>query len=106
MKTASRYFVLHKIIALPARISDDTFAQYLLEFPYFGVDNIQRNFILFTKADLSYCNESTITVFPPNKAIYSMQVVTCESNLYFQTANNYNLCQRKLLLHYRTPVLQ
>jgi hypothetical protein len=47
-------------------------------------------------------------VCPTNKAIheYSTQVVTCESSLYFQTAGNYNLCQRKLLLHYRTPFLR
>ena len=43
---------------------------------------------------------------PTNKAIYSTQLVTCESSLYFQTADNYNLCQRKLLLYYRTPILQ
>jgi hypothetical protein len=39
VKTASRYFVLHNIIAIPARISDK-FSQYLLAFPYFGLDNI------------------------------------------------------------------
>jgi hypothetical protein len=39
VKTVSRYFVLHSIIALPARISDK-FAQYLLDSPYFGLDNI------------------------------------------------------------------
>ena len=41
LKTASRYFVLHNIIALPARISDNKFAQYLLDFPYLVLDNIQ-----------------------------------------------------------------
>jgi hypothetical protein len=40
LKTASPYFVLHNIIVLPARISDK-FAQYLLDFPYLGLDNIQ-----------------------------------------------------------------
>ena len=106
LKTASRYFVLHKIIALPARISDDKFAQYTLDFLYFGLDNIQRNYILFTEADLSYCSKGSITVCPANTAIYSTQVVTCESSLFFQTADAHNLCRRKLLLHYRTPTLR
>jgi len=36
-----------------------------------------------------------------------MQIVMCESSLFFfQTADNYNLCQRKLILRYRTPTLQ
>ena len=46
MKTAGRHFVLHKIITLPTRIAKDTFVQYLPEFPYFGIDNIQHNYIL------------------------------------------------------------
>jgi hypothetical protein len=45
-------------------------------------------------------------VCPANTAICSTHVVTCEYALFFQTADNYNLCQRNLLLHYRTPVLQ
>ena len=41
IKTASRYLVLHKITALPVRISDDKFAQYSLDFSYFALDNIR-----------------------------------------------------------------
>ena len=106
LKTASRYFVLHKINSLPARISDDKFAQYSLDFLYFSLDNIQRKYILFTEADLSHCTTSSITVCPANKAIYSTHIVMCESSLFFQTADDHSLCQRKLLLHYRTPTLQ
>ena len=50
VKTVSRYFVLHNTIALPARITDNKFAQNLLDSPYFGLDNIQRHYILFTEA--------------------------------------------------------
>jgi len=41
LKTACLYFILHKIIALPGRIFDDTNAQYLLDFTYVCLDNIQ-----------------------------------------------------------------
>ena len=71
LKTASRYFVLHKIISLPARISDDKFVQYLLDFTYFGLDKIQCNYILFTEADLSHCSNGSITVCSADKAVYS-----------------------------------
>jgi hypothetical protein len=40
LKTTNHYYVLHKIIALPARIFGNKFIQYLLDFPYFGLDNI------------------------------------------------------------------
>jgi len=33
MKTAGRHFVLYRIITLPTRIANDTFVQYLPEFP-------------------------------------------------------------------------
>lgn len=62
LKTASRYIVLHKITALLTHTSDNKCPQYLLEFPYFSIDNIQCNYILFTEADLSYCSKSSITV--------------------------------------------
>jgi len=73
LKTVSRYFVLYKIIALPVRISGDTFAQYSLDFLYFGLDNIQLNYILFTEADLSSCSKTSVIVCPAKEAIYSTQ---------------------------------
>lgn len=106
LKMANHYYVLHKIIALPEWFFDNKFAQYLFDFPYFGLDNIQCSCIFFTETDLSYCSKSSVTVSPANKAIYSMQIVMCKSSLFFQTADNYNLCQRKLILRYRTPTLQ
>jgi len=69
LKTVSRYFVLHKIISLAARIFDDKFVQYLLDFTYFCQDNIQRKYILFAVADLSHCSKGSITVCSADKAI-------------------------------------
>ena len=105
LKTASRYFVLYKTIALPARIFDDKFVKYLLDFTYLGQDNIQRKYILFTEEDLSHCSKGSITVCSADKAVYSIQIVKSESSLFFQTTNYYKWCQRILLLHYETPTL-
>jgi len=49
LKMANHYYVLHKIIALPERFFDNKFAQYLFDFPYFGLDNIQRSCIFLQK---------------------------------------------------------
>ena len=75
LKTASRYFVLYKTIALPARIFYDKFVKYLLDFTYLGQDNIQRKYILFTEEDLSHCSKGSITVCSADKAVYSIQIV-------------------------------
>ena len=105
LKTASRYFVLHKIISLPARISDDIFVQYLLDFKYFGVDNIQRNYVLFAEADLSHCSEGSIAVCSADKAIYNTQIVTSESSLFSRRQTTTNFF-REYCSYYNTPTLQ
>jgi len=69
LKTAGRHFVLYKILTLPTRIVNDTFIQYLPEFPYFGINNIQHNYILFTQAELSYCNKKSISMSSPQTNI-------------------------------------
>jgi len=105
MKTAGRHFVLHRIITLPTRILNDTFVLYLPELPYFGIDNIQRNYILFTQAELSYCSINSISTCPAHIPIFNNRLISCESSLFFQTADSHNLCQRKILLKHTTPLL-
>ena len=105
MKTAGRHFVLHRILTLPTRNANDTFVQYLPEFPYFGIDNIQHNYILLTRAELSFCNMNSISVCPAHIPIFNNRLIGCESSLFFQTADSHNICQRKILLKHTTPLL-
>ena len=55
LKTANRHFVLYKILALPTRIFNDIFLQYLPEFLFFGIDTVKQSYVLFTEAELSHC---------------------------------------------------
>jgi len=89
------------VIALPTQILNDTFVQYLLDYPYTGIDGIQRNYILLTETELKLCTESGITMCPANRAIFSTQVITCETSLFFQTPDSHSLCQKRLFLHYK-----
>ena len=77
-----------------------------LNFYFFAIDTVQHNYILFTEAELSYSTQSSITVYPANAAIYSTQMNTCDLSLYLHTTDNQNLCQRRLLLHHKSPILQ
>ena len=56
LKTSNRQFILYKIVILPIRLSNRTFIQYIPEFSYFGIDTVQRNYILFTKSEYRSCN--------------------------------------------------
>ena len=98
-------FSLYKVIALPTRIFNDTFVQYMLDFSYFGIDNTQRNYILMTEADVKLCSKNGITMCSANRAVFSTQVVNCKLSLYFQTPDSQSLCQKRLFLHYKTPTM-
>jgi hypothetical protein len=91
MKADGHHFVLHKVITLATRIANDTFVQYLTEFPYFDIDNAQHNYILFTQAELSNCNINSISICPPHRPIFNNRPVSCEFSLFFQTADSHNL---------------
>jgi hypothetical protein len=53
LKPANRYFTLYKVTALPTRISDNNFAQFVPDFMYISLDKTQRNYISLTEADLN-----------------------------------------------------
>jgi hypothetical protein len=94
---------MFRIIALPVRIFNDTFALYKPEFDYFGLAYSQRNYVLMTASDLHKCRVGSVTICPVDKPIFDIQAVTCESKLYFQTMAQEGLCKRSLMLHYTMP---
>jgi len=106
LKAASQHFALYKITVLPARTSGNNFVKYAVEFPYFGIDSSRRDYILFTEAQWRRCTTTSIALCPADVAIYSQQIVSCESSLFFQAADSNKLCRRNLLFNHRTPTLQ
>jgi len=105
LKTAESYFTLYRIIALPTRLTNDKLIRYQIDFPYFGLNHNQHDYVLLNEADLRRCTVSTTTVCPANMAVYSMQMVSCESSLFFQTADSYRICRKSLLVSHSMPTL-
>jgi hypothetical protein len=97
---------LYKAVVLLSRLSIDTFITYQQDYYYFGLAVDQRDYTLLTEADLQQCTASSVTTCPANVALYHAQVLTCETNLFFQNSNSFNLCRMNLLFHYQTPTLQ
>ena len=90
LKAANRHFTLFKVITLPTLLSPDKFAQYIIDFLYFGLQISQRAYLMLTETDYSHCEKKgTITI-----------------SLFFQGTNTNLVCRRKLLLKHRTPTLQ
>jgi hypothetical protein len=106
IKTAQQPFTVHKLVALPARISKDKFVKYQPEYSYLGISLSQRNYFLMKKGDLQKCTTGSLVVCPANLALYDTQTLTCEAILYFQKSGIDNLCRRNLLVGYHTPTLQ
>jgi len=101
LKTAAQLFTLFKILVFPMRLSPDTFLKYQLDYYYFGLAVEQRDYTLFTEADLQLCTTSSVTICPAKVPLYHSQVLRCEGSLFFQKANSYQLCRKNVLRHYR-----
>jgi hypothetical protein len=103
LKTASQLFTLLRIIALPTRVLNDTFAVHEFDFDYFGLSHSQRDYILITASDAQRCSAGSIAVCPADKAFFDVWSVTRYSKFFFQTAAINGLCRRSPVLHYETP---
>jgi hypothetical protein len=105
LKTANQIFNLYRIVTLPTKAFNDTFARYELDFDYFGLTYNQRDYVRMTETDTQKCSTGSITVSPANNAILDVQTLTCESELYFQKTTKDRTYERKLMIHYKTPTL-
>ena len=106
LKSTDRYFTLYKILTLPEYISPNRFVQYLIDYPYIAIHGNQLDYLLFTEQQYNHCTSGSIAICPTHTAIYDAQTLSCEFSLYLQHSKNYQLCQRKLLLHQQSPLLQ
>jgi len=77
-----------------------------MDYAFEGLQNDQRDYILLSESDFDKCSKGDVVVCTVNTAVYSIQSQTSEISIYFQAASNYQLCNRKLLLHPQIPSLQ
>jgi len=64
LKTAAQLFTIFKILVFPMRLSPDTLLKYQLDYHYFELAVDQRDYTLFTEADLQLCTTSSVTICP------------------------------------------
>jgi len=83
LKTVNQHFNLYKIIVLPFRMSGNNFVKYSVKYPYFGINNSHRNYILITEAHRNRCKKNSIILCPADVPNNSQQVETCESSLFY-----------------------
>ena len=106
LKGTDHHFTMYKIMTLPEHISPNRFAQYIIDYPYIAIHGNQHDYLLFTEQQYNLCTRGSIVICPTHAAVYDAQASSCEFSLYLQLTQNYQLCQRKLLLHHQSPLLQ
>jgi len=106
LKSTDRHFTLYKVVTLTERRTSNRFVRYLIDYSYFGIHNNQLDYILLAEEQYNHCNSGSIVICPIYTAIYNALTLSCASSLYFQSSNNYRLCERELLLHKQTALLQ
>jgi hypothetical protein len=84
LQSANQIFSLFRIITLPAKVLDDTFAVYNLEYQFIGWTYDQTDYVRMTDSDIGTCKVGIITICPATAAIVDAQTITYESELYFQ----------------------
>jgi hypothetical protein len=83
LKSANCHFTLFKVITLPTLISPNKFAQYIVDYSYFGLQISQHANLMLTETDYSHSKKGSITICPADTTVYSAQTVTCLYSLFF-----------------------
>jgi hypothetical protein len=97
LKTVNRQYELYKIVVLPTRILNNTFAQFEIGDDYFGIDLLQRTYLTLSEVDILKCRGADIMICPANRAVYSTEVNSCALSLYNQSLQARELCKRTVI---------
>ena len=73
-KSSHFHFILFKVITFPTLLSSDTFAHYILDFAYYGLQVSQCAYLMLTDTDYSHCEKKgSITICPTLTPVYNTQ---------------------------------
>jgi hypothetical protein len=106
LKTIGRQFELYKIVVLPTRILNNTYAQYDIGKDYFAINLLQRTHLTLTEADVTECRGEQIMICPANRAVYNSEVNSCTWSLYLQSEQARELCRRTVTTRHVFPRLE
>jgi hypothetical protein len=80
---------------LPNCIFNNSFVQFEVEKDYFGIDVLQRHYLILTEVDLVKCRGKDFYICPANHAIYSTEINSC-ALILFQSTNPQETCGRRV----------
>jgi hypothetical protein len=106
LKTVGRQFELYKMVVLPTRILNNTYAQYEIGKDYFAINLLQRTYLTLTELDVTQCRGEHVRICPANQAVYNTEVNSCALSLYFQAAHAREICKRIVTTRRALPKLE
>jgi hypothetical protein len=106
LKTFERHFYLYKLITLPYKVHGlDSYVQLTTDYEYLVLDDSNQRFLLWNEANLKRCKGKGVTLCPVDIPVFSRNVLTCESSLYFQRDEARTLCSRRMVQPNFAPIL-
>jgi hypothetical protein len=106
LKTFERHFYLYKLITFPYKVpSLGSYVQLTAEYENLVLDDSNQRFLLWNEADIRKCKGKNIMVCPVDRPVFSRNVLTCESSLYFQRNEARTLCSRRIVAPNFAPIL-
>jgi len=106
LKTVNRQYELYKMIALPTRILNKTYAQFEIGNDYFGISLLQDTYLTLSEVDILKCRGEDIKICPANQAVYSREFNSCALSLYLQSVQARELCKRTVITRPAPPKLE
>jgi hypothetical protein len=106
LKTIGRQFELYRMVVLPTRILNNTYAQYDIGKDYLAINLLQRTHLTLTEADVTECKGEQIMICPANRAVYNSETDSCAWSLYLQFARAREVCRRTVTTRRVIPRLE
>jgi hypothetical protein len=85
LKAPDQRFKLFKIITLPERISSGKTVQYFVDYAYFGLNDNQRDYFLYTEAQFDCAKNNS---YMTGKHLNLQLTLTCEASMFFHNTNS------------------
>ena len=76
LKTVNRQYELYKMVVLPTRISDNAYAQFENGYDYFGINLLQRTYLIMTDVDVLKCRGEGIVICRLTKQFIAEKLIS------------------------------
>ena len=101
-----KQYELYKMVVIPTRILNNTYAQFEIGKDYLAINLLQRTYLTLSEVDVLKCRGEQIKICPANQAVYSTEINSCALSLYLQSSHAREVCKRTATTRRPLPKLE